>query len=96
MGASGGGWIRRLSWDGGRAWPAAVAGQLGPIGNQLSILYVVRDVRRSEGSHVPRKDRVMLCGRIGLVLASLIITGGVIAEPLLRSLWTSQVTVAQR
>ena len=70
--------------------------RLGRIGNQPSILYVVRDVRRSEGSHVPWKDRVTFCGRIGLVLASLIIIGSVIAEPLLRPLWTSQVTVAQR
>jgi hypothetical protein len=45
---------------------------------------------------VPWKDRVTFCGRIGLVLASLIIIGSVIAEPLLRPLWTSQVTVAQR
>lgn len=45
---------------------------------------------------MPRNDRVMLCGRIGLLLVSLTIIGGVIAEPLLRPLWTSQVTVAQR
>jgi len=43
-----------------------------------------------------RMDRVALYGRIGLILASFAIIGGVIAEPLLRPLWSSQVTVAQR
>jgi hypothetical protein len=43
-----------------------------------------------------RKDRVALYGRIGLVVASLAMIGGVIAEPLIRPLWSSRVTVAQR
>lgn len=39
------------------------------------------------------KDRVARCGRIGLVLASLMVIGGVVAEPLLRPLWDPRVTV---
>jgi hypothetical protein len=42
------------------------------------------------------KDRVALYGRIGLILASFAIIGGVIAEPLLRLLWFPLITVAQR
>jgi hypothetical protein len=43
-----------------------------------------------------RKDRVTLYAQIGLILASFAIIGGVIAEPLLRPLWSPQLTVAQR
>jgi hypothetical protein len=43
-----------------------------------------------------RKDRIALCGRIGLILASFAIIGGVVAEPLIRPLWSPQLTVAQR
>ncbi len=43
-----------------------------------------------------RKDRVVLYGRIGLVLASFVIIGGVVIEPLLRPLWSLRVTLAQR
>jgi len=43
-----------------------------------------------------RKDRIALYGRIGLILASFAIIGGVVAEPLLRPLWPSKMTVAQR
>jgi hypothetical protein len=43
-----------------------------------------------------RKDRVALYGRIGLILASFALIGGVIVEPLLRPLWSPHVTVAQR
>jgi hypothetical protein len=43
-----------------------------------------------------RKDRVALYGRIGLILASFTIIGGVFAEPLLRPLWSPRLTVAQR
>ena len=42
------------------------------------------------------KDRVALYGRIGLILASFAIIGGVIAEALLRPLWFRLMTVAQR
>jgi hypothetical protein len=42
------------------------------------------------------KDRASLYGRIGLVLASFAIIGGVVAEPLLRPLWSPRLTVAQR
>jgi hypothetical protein len=42
------------------------------------------------------KDRVALYGRIGLILASFAIIGGVVAEPILRPLWAPRVTVAQR
>jgi hypothetical protein len=40
------------------------------------------------------RNRVLLCGRIGLVLASLAVVGGVIAEPLLRPFWPSHISVA--
>ena len=43
-----------------------------------------------------RKDRVALYGRIGLILASFAIIGGVIAEPLLRPLWFPRMIVVQR
>jgi hypothetical protein len=43
-----------------------------------------------------RKDRIALYGRIGLVLAPFAIVGGVVAEPLLRPLWSPRLTVAQR
>jgi hypothetical protein len=45
---------------------------------------------------MPHKDRVALYGRIGLVLALFAIIGGVVAEPLLRPLWSPHLTVAQR
>lgn len=43
-----------------------------------------------------RKDRIALYGRVGLVLASFAVIGGVVAEPLLRPLWSTRMTVAQR
>ncbi len=43
-----------------------------------------------------RKDRVALYGRIGLILASFAVISGVVAEPLLRPLWSSRLTIAQR
>ncbi|EIM26640.1 hypothetical protein MicloDRAFT_00031890 [Microvirga lotononidis] len=43
-----------------------------------------------------QKVRIALYGRIGLVLASFAIIGGVVAEPLLRPLWSPRLTVAQR
>ncbi len=43
-----------------------------------------------------RKDRVALYGRIGLVLTSFATIGGVVAELLLRPLWSPRLTVAQR
>jgi hypothetical protein len=43
-----------------------------------------------------RRDRVALYGWIGLILASFAIIGGVVAEPLLRPLWSPGMTVAQR
>jgi hypothetical protein len=42
-----------------------------------------------------RKDRVALYGRIGLILASFAVIGGVVAEPLLRPLWAPRLTAAQ-
>jgi hypothetical protein len=42
------------------------------------------------------KDRITLYGRIGLILASFAIIGGVVAEPLFRPLWSQRLTVAQR
>jgi hypothetical protein len=43
-----------------------------------------------------RKDRIALYGRIGLILASFAVIGGVVAEPLLRPLWAPRLTVAER
>jgi len=43
-----------------------------------------------------RKDRVALWGRMGLILLSLALMGGIVAEPLLRPLWSPLLTVAQR
>jgi hypothetical protein len=43
-----------------------------------------------------RKDRVVLYGRVGLILAAFAMIGGVVAEPLLWPLWSSRLTVAQR
>jgi hypothetical protein len=42
------------------------------------------------------KDRLTLYGRIGLILASFAVIGGVVAEPLLRPLWSPPLTIAQR
>ena len=43
-----------------------------------------------------RKDRVALYGRIGLIVVSFAMIGGVIAEPVLRNVWPSRLIVAQR
>ena len=43
-----------------------------------------------------RKDRVALYARIGLILASFAIIGGVVAEPVLRPLWSPRIAVAER
>jgi hypothetical protein len=43
-----------------------------------------------------RKDRVALLGRMGLILLSLALMGGIVAEPLLRPLWPPQLTIALR
>ena len=40
-----------------------------------------------------RKDRVALWGRMGLILLSLALMGGIVAEPLLRPLWPPQLTL---
>jgi len=43
-----------------------------------------------------RKDRAVFYGRIGLVLASFAMIGRVVAEPLLRPLWSPRLSLAQR
>ncbi len=43
-----------------------------------------------------RKDRVARYGRLGLILMAFAMIGGVVAEPLLRPLWSSPLTVAQK
>jgi hypothetical protein len=43
-----------------------------------------------------RKDRIVLYGRLSLILVAVAIIGGVVAEPLLRPLWSSRLTIAQR
>jgi hypothetical protein len=42
------------------------------------------------------KDRVVLYGRLGLIVVAFAMIGGVVAEPLLRPLWSPKLTVAQR
>ncbi len=42
------------------------------------------------------KDRIVLYGRLSFILAAFAMLGGVVAEPLLRPLWSAQLTVAQR
>jgi hypothetical protein len=51
--------------------------------------------RRLRGC-MTRKDRIVLYGRLGLILAAFAMIGGVVAEPLLRPLWSPRLTVAQR
>ncbi|MBF9195554.1 hypothetical protein [Microvirga terrestris] len=41
-----------------------------------------------------RRDRIALYGRLGLILMAFAVIGGVVAEPLLRPLWSSRLTVA--
>jgi hypothetical protein len=48
------------------------------------------------GFSMTRKDRLALYGRVGLILGSFAIIGGVVAEPLVRHVWPSRLTVAQR
>ena len=43
-----------------------------------------------------RKHRIVLYGRLGLVLMAFAMIGGVVAEPLFRPLWSPKLTVAQR
>ncbi|WP_457094811.1 hypothetical protein [Microvirga sp. P5_D2] len=39
--------------------------------------------------------RLTLCCRIGLVVTSFVLIGAIVAEPLLRPLWSPQVAIAQ-
>lgn len=43
-----------------------------------------------------RKDRVAQWGRLGLILLSLALIGGIVAEPLLRPLSSPPLTIAQQ
>ena len=43
-----------------------------------------------------RRDRVVRYGRLGLILMAFAMVGGVVAEPLLRPLWSSRLTIAQK
>ena len=43
-----------------------------------------------------RKNRVVLYGRFVLILMAFAMIGGVVAEPLLRPLLSSRLTVAQK
>jgi hypothetical protein len=53
-------------------------------------------VRPLERESMTHKDRLTLYGRIGLILVSFAVIGGVVAEPLLRPLWSPRLTIAQR
>jgi hypothetical protein len=48
------------------------------------------------GFLMTRTDHVARWGRMGLVLVSLALVSGIVAEPLLRPLWSPHLTVAQR
>jgi hypothetical protein len=56
---------------------------------------VLIPAHRLRGCMTP-KDRVVLYGRLSLILAAFALIGGVVAEPLLWPLWSSPLTVAQR
>jgi hypothetical protein len=43
-----------------------------------------------------RKDRIVLYGRLSLIVVAFAMIGGVVAEPLLRPLWSPRLTIAQR
>ena len=43
-----------------------------------------------------RRDRVVRYGRLGLILMAFAMIGGVVAEPLLRPLLSSRLTIAQK
>jgi hypothetical protein len=43
-----------------------------------------------------RRDRIARYGRLGLILMAFAMIGGVVAEPLLRPLWSSRLTIAQK
>ena len=42
------------------------------------------------------KDRVALCGRVGLILAAFALIGGVVADPALKRPWSAPVTLRHR
>jgi hypothetical protein len=74
-----------------------------PLSNLSSIVatighkdpFVLIPAQRLRGC-MTRKDRFVLYGRLGLILAAFAMIGGVVAEPLFRPLWSPRLTVAQR
>ena len=52
--------------------------------------------QQSEGSPMTRMDTMAWYGRMGLIAAAFALVGGIVAAPMLTSLWTSSLTIAQR
>ena len=77
----------------GAASPPQLSSIVATIGNKDPCDLI--PAKRLRG-FMARKDRVVLYGRVGLILAAFAMIGGVVAEPLLRPLWSSRLTVAQR
>jgi hypothetical protein len=44
---------------------------------------------------MPDKKRLNLCGCIGLAVASFILIGAIVAQPILGTLWPSQIITSQ-
>jgi hypothetical protein len=61
----------------------------------LKDLSVLIPAKRLRGC-MTHKDRVVLYGRLGLIVVAFAMIGGVVAEPLFRPLWSPKLTVAQR
>ena len=75
------------------ALPSNLSSIVATIGNEdPSVLIPAQRLRGC----MTRKDRIVLYGRLGLILAAFAMIGGVVAEPLLRPLWSPRLTVAQR
>lgn len=44
---------------------------------------------------MPDKKRLLTCGCIGLAVASFVLIGAIVAQPLLSAVWSPSVTTAQ-
>lgn len=44
---------------------------------------------------MPDRKRLLVCGCIGLVMASFMLIGAIIAQPILSGLWPHQITTAK-
>ena len=76
-----------------RSTPLNLSSVVATIGNKDPSVLILAQRLRGFMTH---KDRIVLYGRLGLILVAFAMIGGVVAEPLLRPLWSSRLTVAQR